>query len=162
MVGMNEPDWSAWKPTERAVLCFAIKDGRMLLIRKKRGLGAGKINGPGGRIEPGESAMEAACRETREEVGVTPTGVSQAGELRFQFADGYALHCSVFTATGAQGDPAETDEAAPFWVETSAIPYAEMWADDAHWMPWLLAGKPFRGTFCFDGDRMLKGRVEPL
>ena len=26
----------------------------VLLIRKKRGLGAGKINGPGGKIDPGE------------------------------------------------------------------------------------------------------------
>ena len=41
---MNEPDWSVWKPTERGVLCFIIRDGRILLIRKKRGLGVGKIN----------------------------------------------------------------------------------------------------------------------
>ncbi|MBI5244703.1 MAG: 8-oxo-dGTP diphosphatase [Elusimicrobia bacterium] len=159
---MTEPDWAAWKPTERATLCFVIQDGRMLLIRKKLGLGAGKVNGPGGRIEPGESALEAALRETQEEIGVTPTGVSQAGELLFQFADGYALHCSVFTAEGAEGNLVETDEAAPFWVQTSAIPYADMWADDEHWMPWMLAKRLFRGLFCFDGDRMLSGRVEPL
>ncbi len=157
---MNEPDWSVWKPTERGVLCFIIRDGRILLIRKKRGLGAGKINGPGGRIEPGESAPAAACRETREEVGLDPNGLSAAGELFFQFADGYALHCTVFTARGAEGEMIETDEAAPFWAQTADLPYAEMWADDKDWMPWMLAGKPFRGFFCFDGDRMLQSRVE--
>ena len=29
-----------------ANLCFIVKGERVLLIRKKRGLGAGKINGP--------------------------------------------------------------------------------------------------------------------
>ncbi|NBV86555.1 MAG: NUDIX hydrolase, partial [Verrucomicrobia bacterium] len=40
-------DWTRWLPSERANLCFIIKDRRVLLIRKKRGLGAGKINAPG-------------------------------------------------------------------------------------------------------------------
>ena len=158
---MTEPDWSRWTPTERGSLCFIIKDGRILLIHKKRGLGAGKTNGPGGRLEPGEEALEAARRETKEEIGLDPTGVAQAGELFFQFADGYALHCAVFTAQGAEGELIETDEADPFWVELSAIPYADMWADDKLWIPWMLAGRRFRGYFCFDGERMACGRVEP-
>jgi 8-oxo-dGTP diphosphatase len=156
-----EPDWATWKPTERAVLCFVVRGGRILLIHKKKGLGAGKVNGPGGRIEPGETPAEAAVRETQEEVGVTPSGLRGAGELSFQFMDGYALHCEIFTAEDAKGELRETDEAAPFWVKTSAVPYADMWADDAHWIPWMLEGRPFRGTFCFEGDRMLSGRVEP-
>jgi 8-oxo-dGTP diphosphatase len=76
-------DWQEWAPTERAVLCFVRRDGELLLIRKKRGLGAGKVNGPGGRIEDGESAEQAAVRETFEEVGVRPLRVSEAGELAF-------------------------------------------------------------------------------
>ena len=158
---MTEPDWAAWTPSERASLCFIIRDGRILLIHKKRGLGAGKVNGPGGRLEPGESALAAARRETIEEIGLEPTGVLRAGELFFQFADGYSLHCTVFTATGGEGEMIETPEAAPFWVATSAIPFESMWADDAQWIPWMLAGRPFRGYFCFDGDRLLSGRVEP-
>ena len=50
-----EIDWSAWKPVDVATLCFVVRDGEILLIRKKRGLGAGKINGPGGRVEPGDA-----------------------------------------------------------------------------------------------------------
>src|ERR1019366_8448495 len=80
-------DWAAWKPTEYANLCFVMRDGQILLIRKKRGLGAGKINGPGGRLEKGETALDSAIRETQEEVGVKPTGLEQIGELFFQFLD---------------------------------------------------------------------------
>jgi len=62
---VRDIDWASWTPTERATLLFVLRDGQILLIHKKTGLGAGKINGPGGRIEPGESAQEGAIREVR-------------------------------------------------------------------------------------------------
>ncbi len=151
--------WENWKPTERATLCFVIRGGEILLILKKRGLGAGKINGPGGRIEPGESALEAAIRETQEELGVTPVGVEERGELHFQFADGYALHCTVFVASDCIGEPIETDEAVPRWTPIPSIPFAEMWADDIHWLPGVIKGGKFRGFFHFDGEQMLTNDV---
>ena len=153
-------DWKNWIPRERANLCFIVKDGRVLLIRKKRGLGAGKINGPGGKIEAGETALESAIREVQEEIGVTPLAIEDRGVLHFQFADGYSLECAVFVAGDLAGEPIETEEAAPFWVAIDAVPYEEMWADDRHWLPQVLAGARFNGWFVFDGDRMLSQRVE--
>jgi len=147
--------WKTWEPRERATLCFLIQDGQILLIRKKRGLGAGKINGPGGRIEPGEEPHECAVRETSEEVGLTPLNVQSRGELHFQFADGYSLHCAVFVAHEFTGDLLETDEALPIWTPLDSIPYDEMWADDIHWLPGVIAGGTFRGYFHFDGETML-------
>ncbi len=160
--GVMLTDWSAWKPRERANLCFITRGCEVLLIHKKRGLGAGKINGPGGRLEPGETAVEAAVREVREELGVTPCDPRLRGELHFQFADGYALHCSVFLAEGCVGEPVETDEAAPLWVRMNEIPFEKMWADDRHWLPGLLGGRSFRGFFEFNGERMLAHRMEWL
>jgi len=153
-------DWKNWIPRERATLCFIREGGRLLLIRKKRGLGGGKINAPGGRLEAGETPLEAAVRETREEVGVVPHGLIKRGELHFQFLDGYSLFCTVFFASGCEGELCETDEAAPFWVEIDAIPYDGMWEDDEHWLPLAVAGTNFRGYFEFDDDRMLNHRVE--
>ncbi len=152
-------DWTRWVPTDRSVLVFIVRGGDVLLIRKKRGLGAGKINAPGGRIEAGETELEAALRETREEVGVTPTGLARGGELSFQFVDGYALHCVPYLATGLVGEPIETDEASPLWASLSALPFPEMWADDALWLPHLLARRPFVGRFVFDGDVMRDHRL---
>jgi 8-oxo-dGTP diphosphatase len=152
-------NWENWMPRERANLCFIRRDGEVLLIQKKRGLGAGKVNAPGGKIEPGETAEAAAIRETREEVRVTPISPRKHGELRFQFADGYSLHCTVFIADGCEGEPCETDEATPFWVPEDAIPYERMWADDVEWLPQLLEGQNLQGDFTFDGDRLLSGNV---
>jgi 8-oxo-dGTP diphosphatase len=143
-------------------LLFVVERGRILLIEKKRGLGAGKVNGPGGRLEPGESPHDAAVRELREELGVGAQGVVEHGELSFQFVDGYALHCHVFRAEAVVGEPIETEEAAPLWTPLDAIPFHRMWADDALWLPLLLAGKRFRGRFVFDGDAMLEHELEEL
>jgi 8-oxo-dGTP diphosphatase len=153
-------DWSRWQPTEYANLCFVIRNGQILLIRKKRGLGAGKINGPGGRIEKGETASDAAVRETREEIGVTPIDLELVGELFFEFLDGYRLHVAVFAADDCQGQLCETDEAKPLWTDLNKIPYSDMWQDDPHWLPLLIARKRFRGYFVFDGDHLLSYRVD--
>lgn len=158
---VREIDWDAWKPHDDATLLFVIRGGEALLIRKLRGLGAGKINAPGGRLEPGETPVEAAIRETMEEVGVRPIQPRPRGELWFQFVDGYALHCHVFSADGCEGEPHSTDEAIPQWTSLSALPYNEMWADDSMWLPLMLAGRtPFKGWFTFDGETMLDHRIE--
>ena len=91
---LQDVDWDNWEPTEHATLLFVVRDGRVLLIRKKRGLGAGKINGPGGRIDDGETPAEAAVREVHEELCITPTQVRQHGELLFQF-------CLLYTSDAA-------------------------------------------------------------
>lgn len=155
-----EIDWATWEPKERATLLFVVRGGQILLIRKLRGLGAGKINGPGGRLESGETPAEGAVRETREELGIEALDPKLMGELHFQFVDGYSLLCSVFTAPDCQGDPIQTDEAIPLWTPVDAIPYHEMWEDDARWLPGMLEGHTFRGFFHFDGDKMLSHRVD--
>ena len=152
---VEDVDWANWVPRERATLLFAIRDERVLLILKKRGFGKGKINAPGGKIEPGETPMECAVRETREEVLIDPKGVRPAGELRFAFSDGHSIHGFVFVASAFEGEPGETEEAVPLWFALEEIPFDRMWEDDATWIPEMLAGRPFSGRYVFSGDRML-------
>ncbi|MCG3154464.1 MAG: 8-oxo-dGTP diphosphatase [bacterium] len=153
-------DWANWQPLMRATLLFVMQDSRLLLIRKKRGLGAGKINAPGGRIDPGETPRQCAIREVQEELCITPLDVEERGTLRFQFVDGLALHVRVFTATAWKGEPQETDEATPLWTPIDHIPYDEMWADDRLWLPQMLAGRRFDGRFLFEQDRLLAHELE--
>jgi 8-oxo-dGTP diphosphatase len=157
---LSDVEWRGWQPKDRATLVFVVQGDRVLLIRKKRGLGAGKINAPGGRLEPGETSQQCAVREVREEVRITPTGLRRAGEHRFQFVDGYSIHVQIFVASGYTGEPVETDEATPMWVPLDAIPYDEMWEDDHLWVPHLFTNSWFTGRFLFDGDRMLDHMLE--
>lgn len=155
ITSFDQIDWTNWTPTETATLVFVIQDERILLIRKKRGLGAGKINGPGGRVDPGETPAEGAVREAQEELLITPLDVEYCGELLFQFVDGYKLHGYVYKASEFEGAPTETDEADPVWTPINEIPYDEMWADDRYWFPYMLKNQTFIGRFLFDGDDML-------
>ena len=160
----GEIDWRTWRPTDVATLTFVLRPGtptdEILLIRKKRGLGAGKINGPGGRLEGDESPAECAVREVLEELRVTPVRPREVGKLYFQFVDGYGLECHVFLTREHTGTAEETDEAIPLWTPVDRIPFDEMWADDHLWFPYLLAGRPFSGRFVFDDDLMLDVDLE--
>jgi 8-oxo-dGTP diphosphatase len=155
----SDIDWSSWTPRETATVLFVIRDGQILLILKKRGLGAGKINAPGGRIEAGEQPIECAVREVQEELRVTPTGVDPRGTLSFQWVEGYSLHVHVFVASDCEGQATETEEAEPRWTDIDRIPYDDMWDDDAIWLPMVLAGAHIRGRFTYEGERMLDHQV---
>lgn len=148
-------DWSQWRGEMLATLMFIIKDDRILLIEKKRGLGAGKINGPGGKIEPGETALEAVVRETQEELMITPHAPTKLGELRFSMSICPDILCHVYRAEDYSGTPTETEEAVPVWTALDAIPYHRMWEDDRHWLPLVLRQQPFLGRFVFEEERML-------
>ena len=150
---------SSWQAVDKATLIFVVRAHEVLLIRKKRGLGAGKINGPGGKLEPGESAQQCAHREIKEELCVDVAESLDSGRLRFQFIDGYSIDVQVFVANRFKGTPTETDEAVPLWFDIADIPYDQMWADDRIWLPRLLAGERVDGRFLFDEDRLLEHSV---
>jgi 8-oxo-dGTP diphosphatase len=135
---------------------FIVEDGKVLLIQKMRGFGKGKVNGPGGKLDPGEGELACAVRETEEELHVSAIDAVKRGELWFQFVDGMAMHVAVFQAEKYTGHATETEEAVPLWTPINAIPFEKMWADDIHWLHRMLTGtEQFLGTFLFDGDTML-------
>lgn len=152
---ISDVDWERFLPTDVATLLFIVEPERVLLIRKKRGLGAGKLNAPGGRLEPGETPLEAAVRETEKEVGVTPLSPEPRGRVTFLFTNGYKLRAHIFVAERFTGTLTETAEAVPIWYPRSALPFEEMWADDALWLPEILRGSSVEGRFIFDEDSML-------
>ncbi len=142
-----------------ATLCFLLEGvppKRILLGRKKRGFGRGKLNGFGGKLLPGETPLQATVREVHEEVGlrVAPGALRPAGTVRFVFPvePAFDHHVHVFLAVRWEGTVQETAEMAPSWVPIDAIPYHEMWADDPYWLPRVLAGDRIRAEFVFAED----------
>lgn len=146
-------------------LCLVVKGEKILLGMKKRGFGAGRWNGFGGKVEGGESIEEAAKRETFEECGVVITEMEKVGIHEFEFAHdrGNILEVHVFRVSEWTGELIETEEMRPQWFTTDAIPYDEMWPDDIHWIPVFLTGKKFRTKFLFgQGDSVLENHVEEV
>ena len=157
---VEDVPWGSWEPSERCVLTYVMDGDNVLLILKKRGLGDGYYNAPGGHIELEETSTEAAIRETKEETGLTVSDLKERGTLRFQFKDGMRMVCYVFTTSVWEGDLKECDEAKPFWADKNNLDYDMMWKDDKLWLPLLLAGKEFEGWFVFDDREMLDAKVE--
>lgn len=149
-----------WPCDQIATLLFCVNGGQVLLIHKKRGLGAGKINGPGGKLEPEESLADCALRETLEETGIKASDAASSGILCFTFTDGLRLRVHPFVSRTFSGTLQETEEAIPFWQDIATIPYADMWADDTLWLPHVLAGGQAFGHFHFDDDKLLSHSLE--
>jgi ADP-ribose pyrophosphatase YjhB (NUDIX family) len=146
------------KPTEQ----------KILLAMKKRGFGVGKWNGVGGKIKNGETIKEAAIRETLEEisVGIIPDDLINVAVLDFFFENKkeFDQQVHVFFAEKWQNDPTESEEMKPEWYSYSELPFNEMWIDDSHWLPRVIAGEKIKAKFVFDGSgsRILSQRVETL
>lgn len=155
MKQLSDIDWDSWQAKDPATLVFVIRDGKILLIDKKTGLGRGKVNGPGGKVETGESPEDCAVRECQEELGITVSALQYCGQHRFQFVDGYSLLVWVYRTEHFEGVPTETVEAKPHWIPLDEIPYEKMWEDDSIWLPMVLRGERFQGRWIFDGDTML-------
>lgn len=150
---------------QQATLVVVVRDGQVLLGMKKRGFGAGKWNGFGGKVESGETVAAAAMRELREECGITAHSVVPVAVHDFAF-DGNPVHLpvAVFLVTDFAGEPNETDEMRPQWFAVDAIPYDTMWVDDRYWLPRVLAGERLACTFTFsaDGGTILSKEIRPV
>lgn len=137
-----------------ATLCYIIEDGKVLLQEKKRGIGAGNINAPGGKFEEGEAPQDCVVREVFEETGLRISDLKNHGILHFFFGQrnmpDWIVH--VFSTKSFQGELKESEEGKPKWFDTGEIPYDKMWKDDKYWIPLMLAGKNFQCWFYFDKD----------
>lgn len=134
-------------------ICFLLKENKICLALKKRGFGAGKWNGVGGKVEPGEAITTAAARELKEEIGVSAKHehLEHTGTIDFHFNDNpsWNQRMHIFLVRVWEGEPGESEEMAPQWYEHDKIPFEKMWVDDPHWLPRIIAGKKILGKFHF-------------
>ena len=153
-------DWSSWQPRELATLCFVRDNGRVLMIRKKRGLGAGKINGVGGRLERGESPLAGILREAQEELGITLLIPLSGANCISNFWTGTVFSApslSLLVLMEHQSKPKRRRRSGSISISfrsTRCGRTIELW------LPQALEGKSFRGFFVFDGEKMLSKQLE--
>ena len=114
------PDEEKPAPIECAGAVVRDEAGRLLLVRRGREPAAGLWSLPGGRIEPGETATEAAAREVREETGLEV----HIGQLLIEALiwDG-RYRVQDFAATVTGGSLRAGDDAADVrWVDIAELP----------------------------------------
>jgi 8-oxo-dGTP diphosphatase len=135
-----------------ATICHVLRDRKLLLKKATRGISVGKWNAPGGKSEPWESPEACARREVLEETGLRVSNLFYHGALSFYMKGGGALHtrAHLFSTKDAIGRLRSTEEGKVKWFSLDDIPYDEMWEDDQFWIPLMLNGARFDGTFTYD------------
>jgi 8-oxo-dGTP diphosphatase len=112
-------------PRRVVVGAALLRDGRVLASRRTAPPPlAGLWEFPGGKVEPGESDVQALVRELREELGVDAViGARLGGDVDV----GDALLLRVYLAT-AVGEPLLVDHDAHRWLSLAEL-------DDVPWIP---------------------------
>jgi len=153
-----------WHRRDRSMLTLIYPrkpaERQILLGLKKRGFGAGKYNGFGGKLELKETLEESAVREVLEESclqikGVPKDALNWRGCLTYIYdTKTKAMEVNVFDFDTWDGDAEETEEMQPSWFSHEDLPLTNMWADDTYWLQQYLNGElatPFYGRFRFRG-----------
>jgi 8-oxo-dGTP pyrophosphatase MutT (NUDIX family) len=103
------------RPLERSAGGVVVRGEELIVIVPTRRAADGStvLGLPKGHIDPGETALQAAIREVREEAGVDVELMSELGEVRYWYSrDGHAVPKVVvfylFRSRG--GDPADHDD----------------------------------------------------
>jgi 8-oxo-dGTP diphosphatase len=160
-------------PVRHQTLCFVFRRGdrgqrQILLGRKKKGFGAGKIMGLGGHVDPGESEAECALREVYEEAGIViaPDSATWRAEFDFIFPNQpeWDAIVTVFFGERWSGQVEASEEIIPEWFDADSLPFDQMWDDESHWLPRVLAGELLAGTITYDDSGMLvrKAELDPV
>lgn len=142
-------------------VCYLLRTGNddrveVLLGRKKRGLGTGKLVGPGGKLEIDETPVQAIVREVAEETGlnVGSQELHEAGFISYTFPTQPDLdqQSTVFVGREWSGTPADSDELELSWYPIDDLDYDQMWDDARHWLPTVLRGGTVDAEFSFAED----------
>lgn len=138
---------------KETTLLIPRKENKILLARKKRGFGLGKLNGIGGKLEKGETPEEAMLRETEEEISIIPRKYEKIGIIYFsgfQEDKPIKVKMHLYITTEWENTPQESEEVIPRWFKIDNLPKEEMFEDINIWLPYLLENKKITGYFSYD------------
>lgn len=102
-----------------AGVMLIVKDGLILSISRRDD--KTKFGLPGGKLEPGETPMQAAIRETLEETGVTVEVCSEFFRREESNISGEVFFTYCYRAMTWDGIPQDSEEGIVKWLTTNEL-----------------------------------------
>jgi len=129
-------------------------------VRKANDMHAGKWNGLGGKLEPGETPEECALREIYEESGLKVRNPRLKGLLTFPlFANDEDWYAFVFVCEDFEGQLIDSPEGELRWIPDQELLTLNLWEGDRFFLPWLDRPGFFSGKFVYRGGRLVSHDV---
>ena len=140
-----------------ATLCYIRKDHHTLMvhrIKKENDMHAGKWNGLGGKLEPGETPEACATREIWEESGLRVKNLILRGVITFPgFAADEDWYTFLFVIDDFEGELIDSPEGTLQWIPDDELINLHLWPGDRIFIPWLDMPGFFSGKFIYkDGE----------
>lgn len=150
---------------EAMVVYIFDHDSRVLLGEKQVKYCAGKLVGPGGHVEVGESLLRASLREVKEESGLTPKINRPLGSVLCHQVDvtkDILVH--MFRADRYRGRLQETAALMNWaWYIPDETTIGRMMDGDKVWFHHIINKTKFVAEVWYDEDRrLIRHRVTPL
>jgi 8-oxo-dGTP diphosphatase len=145
-----------------STICYPVIAQSVYLANKKRGFGAGFLNGYGGKKQASDPSIEAAAiREMKEEGGVTALRLERVAVIDFFEGEIQIFECHVFFCTEWRGAFRESEEMAlPEAYPRDAMPYDLMWDADRVWLPLIFHGEKIRARSYYNEGMTKQERFE--
>ena len=141
-------------------------EGKVLLLKgaSSKKIWADVWNGPGGHVERGETPVQAARRELREETGLEAGTWMQAAEVVVDTGKEQGILFWVFKAQHLSGDLVASDEGELAWLSIEEALELDLVEDLYTLLPLVAkfrdSDKPLWGSYSYDADDQLIMRFQ--
>ena len=146
-----------------ATLCYLRRNGKTLMVhrvKKKNDMHAGKWNGLGGKLEPGETPEECVIREIMEESGLRVFNPILKGVLTFPaFSNDEDWYAFVFLVHEFEGQLIDSPEGDLKWIDNSELLNLNLWEGDRVFLPWLEQPAFFSAKFIYEDGHFIDHQV---
>jgi 8-oxo-dGTP pyrophosphatase MutT (NUDIX family) len=135
-----------------STIVFLVQNNQIFLADKKRGFGAGFLNGYGGKQQPEDTTIEdTAARELKEEAGVIAQELEKVAVIEFYEQETLIFECHVFFCRSWNGELEESEEMAlPQGYDITNVPYDRMWDADRVWLPLICSGQKIKAVSVYN------------
>ncbi len=151
------------KEYKETVLCYIIKDDKVLMLKKNEVLGdmnSSKWLGVGGHIENGEHPDDAILREVKEETGLTLSSYDILGTVKFFMNGKYSEKIYVYVGYDVKGEMIPCDEGTLEFVNKNELFNLPMWEGDKVFLKPLLANQKFKCSLYYQDEKLIDSKIK--